>query len=387
MSSTVAFASDRVVVTGVKGTATPAATTVINLHNGGTAMETVSALAITGTSNLTLTASGAAVGVTSTPVTGAALFQIVNPPTLPMTLAAGADLPVTVQVLTTAASLPAAQAAPAGAANSYDGGSTLLGATLTATLGSGSAVASVYGVVLIQDNYEPTLGQILITLGYKLNVGQAQNNWNPNKSMDATTLPAVESGTDEVAAQHFVKAGTGDVTMTVVARFSPEGILPFGYYTVGTAKCPSPALTSTSAVVSSTGGCTTVGTMSMVASAQTSNSARMVYPPVSVGSSTTYTAGNTVSFDPGTAAFGIWVYSDQATNNWQEGGKATNGDYDYSDNDLNIPAPSIYRFKSYPLKDATGTAVPNTYLVAIEEAANGDYQDYVFTLGNVSISP
>ena len=65
----------------------------------------------------------------------------------------------------------------------------------------------MYGLVLIQANYEATLGQILIALGYKLDVGQAQNNWNPNTSMMAANLPGVEAGTDEVAAPHFVKAG------------------------------------------------------------------------------------------------------------------------------------------------------------------------------------
>jgi hypothetical protein len=273
----------------------------------------------------------------------------------------GADLQVTVEMTTTGASLPALPPGPA----PYNAGSNLLTATLTATFDSGSAQASVYGLLLVQDNYEPTLGQIITTLGYKLNVGQAQDNWNPNTSMMATTLPGIETNSDEVAAPLFVKASaTGSVTMNVVARFSPVGILPYGWY---------PSTSSTTR--------TTVGTMSMVTDAQTSNKARMVYPPL--------VAGSAITFDPGTSSFGIWVYSDQKTETWNEGGNTINGDYDFSQDALNSPTatPGIHRFKVYPLKDATGTVVPQSYMLAVEEAGNGDYQDYVFVLGNVNVAP
>jgi len=119
-----------------------------------------------------------------------------------------------------------------------------------------------------------------------------------------------------------------------------------------------------------------VGTMAMPTDGQTSNGARMVYPPLATGSKTT--------FDPGTTSFGLYVYSDQSTNTWNEGGKPANGDYDYSLDSLNVPAPTVHRFKSYPLKDATGAPIANSYLVAVEEAGNGDYQDYVFVLENVT---
>ncbi len=181
-STTVGFASDRVIVTGVHNTATPPATSSINLHNGGATAVTVSALALSGTN--------------------AAVFQLNPAPTLPAMIAPGMDLAVTVELLTTSASLPAEP-------SDKNLGSALAQATLTATLSTGTSTASVFGLALIQDNYEPTLGQILTTLGYVLNVGQAQNNWNPNTSMNPTTLPGIETGTDEVAAPYFTKAGTG----------------------------------------------------------------------------------------------------------------------------------------------------------------------------------
>jgi hypothetical protein len=332
-SGGVAFSSDHVVVTGVRNTTASPATTVVSLHNGGPTTVQITSLSLGGADQT--------------------LFEISGPPALPAALMPGQDLLVTVRMLTTGATLPAAPA-------NKDTGSNLLTANLTATAGSGSAQASVYGLLLIQNNWEPTLGQILTTLGYKLNVGQAQNNWNPNTSMMATNLPGIEAGTDEVAAPHFVKAAAGSVTMSVVARFSPVGVLPYGWYPKGSSSTRN-----------------VVGTMSQVTDPQTSDKARMVLPPPAAGSSTT--------FDPGSAPFGVWVYSDQATQKYATG-NAVNGDYDYTEDALNAPA-NVHRVKTYPLKDATGASIAQNYLVAVEEAGNGDYQDYVFVLGNVNVAP
>ena len=199
-SAALAFDADRVIVTGVRGTATPAAQTVIRLHNAGATSARVTGLALGGAN--------------------ASLFTVTT--AVPATVMAGSDLQVTVEMTTTGAGLPALPPGPA----PYDSGSNSLTATLTATWDSGSAQASVFGLLLVQGNspgpaYEPTLGQIITALGYPINVGQAQNDWNPNTSMMAADLPGVEPNTDEVAAPLFVKAtATGSVTLNVVARFS-----------------------------------------------------------------------------------------------------------------------------------------------------------------------
>src|ERR1019366_2221455 len=103
-SSVVAFSSDPVIVTGVRNTPTSPATSVASLHNGGQT----------------------AVQVTSLEIGGAdkSLFQVSGLPTLPATLLAGQDLPVTVQMMTTGATLPAAP-------TNKDLGSNLLTANLT----------------------------------------------------------------------------------------------------------------------------------------------------------------------------------------------------------------------------------------------------------------
>jgi hypothetical protein len=335
-SSAVAFDNNaRVTLTGVRGV-TPPTQQTLKLHNGGAAAVQVTGLALSGP-NMDL-------------------FKVTTPASFPATIAAGADLTVTLQMTTSGGTLPA----PKADADARTTGSTMVTAALTATLSAGSAMATVYGLVANVNNYEATLGQILGALGYKLNVGKAQNNWNWNGS-DPTTLGGLEAGTDEVAAPHFTKAGAGNVTITLAARFSPKGPLPYGWYSTTTG-CPT--------------GCTKVAAMASTADAQTSDTARMVNPPFGTG---------ITSFDPGAGPFGLWVYSDQRSHLYDTG-TVTNGDYVYSQDALNAPA-NVHRFRSYPLKDAAGTAIADSYLIGIEEAGNGDYQDYVFVLGNVKAAP
>jgi len=246
------------------------------------------------------------------------------------------------------------------AAPMQDSGSTALSATLTASASSGGAQTAINGLVLTQALWEPTLGQILASLGYKLNVGLAQNNANPNRGKTVQELPGVEASTDEVTAPLFMKAGSGNVTLTVAARFSPKGPLPFGWYAASTPTKRN-----------------TVATMDATADAQTSDKARMLEPPLA--------SGGDGSFDPGTGSFGIWIYTDQATQKYDTG-TASNGDYNYSQDALNLPA-NVHRFKAYPLKDGGGVPIASQYLLAVEEAANGDYQDYVLVLGNAKVVP
>jgi hypothetical protein len=318
------------ILTGVREVASPALTQIVTVHNGGAADLTLTALAIDGTNR--------------------AAFKINGAPQLPMVLPRGGDLPVTVEAMTSGSALPAAPA--------QDAGGTLLTATLQATAGSSSAQANLFGVILTTATHEVTLGQILLALGYKLNVGLAQNNANPNGGT-VQQLPKVEAGTDEIAAPLFRKAPSGNVTLSVVARFSPKGPMPFGWYPAG-----------------STATRNKVAELASLPDAQTSDKARMVLPPV-VGAT---------SFDPGAGSFGVWVYTDQSSQKYDTGGTATNGDYAYSEDGPNAPA-NVHRFKVYPLKNAAGVTVAGSYLLAVEEAGNGDYQDYVFVLSNVTIAP
>jgi hypothetical protein len=317
------------IMTGVRDVATPPVTDAVKVHNGGATPLMVTALTLEGTNK--------------------AAFQLMGMPALPAMLAAGADLPVTIQTMTSGAAL--------GAVPPQNSGGTLLTAMLTATAGSATAQTNVYGMLLSTLTHEVTLGQILIALGYKLNVGMAQNNANPNAGSMPQTLPKVEPGTDEIAAPVFKKGPSGMPTLVSVARFSPAGPMDYGWYPMG-----SPNMR------------TKVATMATMPDGQTSDKARMMLPPLT-GSTT---------FDPGAAVFGIWVYSDQVSHMYDKSTTTTiNGDYDYSEDAHNTPA-NTHRTKVYPLKDANGVAIPNSYLLAVEEAGNGDYQDYVLVLSNVT---
>ena len=344
-------AGARQVITGVRGVS-GAATLGIDYLNAAATATSVTSAAFGSVEQVSTTFTPSTQDAHATPLTPSApLFQVTSPKTFPASVAAGAMFSVGAQLATASAGLPAAPA--------QDSGATVLSAMLTLDTAAGQVQTPVYALVLTQALWEPTLGEILFTLGYKMNVGKAQNNANPNRGGTPQQLPGVESGTDEIAAPLFVKAGSGSVTLVPVARFSPMGPDPFGWY-------PSGAPTTRNVV----------GTMAMVTDPQTSNKARMVQPPLASGGTT---------FDPGTQTFGIWVYTDEATQKYDTG-TAAYGDYDYTQDALNSPA-NVHRFKVYPLKDGTGAAVADSFLLACEEAANGDYQDYVFVLRNAKVAP
>ncbi len=179
-----------------------------------------------------------------------------------------------------------------------------------------------------QGNNEPPLKAVVDTLGRTIDVGGTGLILGINPSPIG----------DEVVAPLFVKAGTGEVGITPLARYSPDELLPFGWYT------------------STTGDAVThpVATIALD-NEQTLNPAIV--------------AGGAASFDPGAESFGIYVDS------------VSFGRKSYTQDGLNTNIPHAARV--YPSKDRTGTIIPNTYLVTFEDAQNGDYQDYVFEVRNV----
>jgi hypothetical protein len=46
-----------------------------------------------------------------------------------------------------------------------------------------------------------------------------------------------------------------------------------------------------------------------------------------------------------------------------------------------------HRVRTWTLRDPQGAVIPGSFLVGGEEAANGDYQDYVFAITNVKPAP
>ncbi len=183
----------------------------------------------------------------------------------------------------------------------------------------------------LQGANEPPLALCVAALGYAINVG------GTGLSLGTGAAPIG----DEVVHPLFRKADAGPVGLRAVARYSPNETLPFGWYLPG-----------------ADGGA----------------GARSLVGTIAFGQEQTLNPGLTpdsgVSFDPGTTAFGIYVSSLTFNRNT------------YTQDALNT-GPTIHATRVYPLKDRQGRPVPYAFLIGFEDAANGDYQDYVFVISNV----
>ena len=186
----------------------------------------------------------------------------------------------------------------------------------------------------LEGENEAPLAQIVEALGYKIDLG-----W--------TTLPNhlhPDLQGEELNPALFTKAGEGKVEMIPVARYSPDFALNFGYY-----------LTSKNGPVQHQVG--------ILATAQKYPEHQTLFPGLSSGLS---------SFDPGSDTFGFYGISPTHTV--------------YSEDIWNIlyyPTHASHAMRIYPVLEKNGVNIEDTYLVCMEEAANGDYNDYVFLIKNV----
>lgn len=205
-------------------------------------------------------------------------------------------------------------------------------AVLTLTGAGATLEVGLYGLSLagIEGDFEPPFQDVLGTLGHKVNVG-----WTTL----ASSMSATPKG-EEVLEPKFVKAGTTPVTMTPLSHFAPKENIPFGWYT----------------------GDGTEGERHVVGQIDISGYQTLL-PPVTSGGSTT--------FDPGTAIFGLFYYS------------ANFGRHGFTEDRLNTEPVGSHRARVYPAKDRSSAAMANSYIVAFEDASNGDYQDYVFLVSGI----
>jgi hypothetical protein len=228
--------------------------------------------------------------------------------TVPATLASGASVAVPVNFV------------PAGT----DG---VLLATLTIEAGPQQLEVGLYGLAAfgLEGGREPTLLQVFQTLGLSI---------DPGWTSLADGVQPIAKG-DEILEPLFEKVGSGPVTMTAVAAYAPQELLPFGWYTSD-------------------------GTLNEVGAIQ-SGQLQTLYPKLARGGST---------FDPGSATFGFY-YDSNAFNR-----------VGYTEDSRNDGG--THRARIYPVKDRAGAPVANSYVVAFEDAFNGDYNDYVFVVANVT---
>ncbi len=377
---------------------------VMTLHNAGTTAVTVTSVGVADQAAATLFpvdyrqhSNPKAFGVTvlSGADAGAA------PLALPATIPAGGDLAIQVQFLSTNTSPP----------TRFDNtGGEAVAAWLVAQTATDCAQAGLYGVSLWNTGesispttgptinyarYEPTLGQILATLGYQINVGENLKTFLNVNQVDPVNVlsppPLGDSPSDELLVRDFVKADQSQpAVLLAVGRFSPKIDYPFGYF-------PSESVTAATAQPPPVeDGGTAPSPLKVVATmisknntdTYTSDHSEMVLPIV--------TDNLKGTFEPGDASFGIWSFTAQRSYGTVafDGGVTPNflnGDYDYSYDELNIISAGdggtkspVHRVRFWPLKDRTGHLVPNAYLIGWEEAGNGDYQDMLYVLMNVT---
>jgi hypothetical protein len=184
------------------------------------------------------------------------------------------------------------------------------------------------------ENAEPSLQRVLDALQIPVSVG--------DKTPDTSALDG-KAASEEVAMPFLKKAGPGPVRMTLLAAFSWDysPVAQFGWFRAKGPRTLRPIFTAPAG------------------NAQTLN-------PAVTG---------TTRFDPGAVTFGLFstwpiephgpVFSDDASNTWDKS----------PDNQ--------HKIRFYPYRKSYGRTVPNTYVVAMEEAANSDFQDAVLVIENV----
>lgn len=190
---------------------------------------------------------------------------------------------------------------------------------------------------------EPSLQSVLNLLEIQASVGDDDVATDVINSSTTKQKAAILG--DEISVQKFQRASSGNVTITPFAVFGPTFVNPvlrFGWYKSG-------------------------NTSSLAELFTVSNS------PVTNAQTVNVNFTGTLSFNPGSGAFGFytrWPYfSDRHV---------------YSEDNLNtFTGAAPHHVRVYPYKK-NGVVMANSFLVAFEEdIKNLDYQDLVFLVTNV----
>jgi hypothetical protein len=186
----------------------------------------------------------------------------------------------------------------------------------------------------LEGENEPPLSKIVEALGLKINLG-----WT---ALANHLRPELQG--EELGSALFTKVKEGPIEMIPVARYSPDFPVNFGYYTE---EKHGPQQHH----------------VGILAKANKIPEHQTLFPAL---------ANGTTSFDPGEKPFGFYAISPEHTL--------------YTDDAWNMlfyPTHAAHATRIFPVKDQLDKTINDTYLVCMEEAANGDYNDYVFLVKNV----
>jgi len=244
--------------------------------------------------------------------THAATFKILNVPLLPVVLPPGKSFSFAVGFEPAADAEAGVQHARVRIVRTEDDDGPPCDLTGLVTVGS-------------KPSDEPTLQEILETLGYDVDVG--------SQSRKLPTTPPLLG--DEIKSPIFERAKPGDVGYYLIARYATDEASSFGYYVVKDGKSVTKPIGSAAKGHN-----------------QTLN-------PELEGDSQT-------SFDPGENRFGLYLKVGRRT---------------LSCDDKTSSCARVSR--TYPLRSRGRTPVQDAYVVAFDEDGDGDFQDHVFMLWNV----
>jgi hypothetical protein len=268
-------------------------------------------------------------------------FTVVNPPSDGTVIAAGSSVTITVDF--TQSSLPAHSVNETNYTNNPNGGAEIDGSLSVSTSDAVNPVQTValagYWQSQSENNAEPNLTTITNLLaGYQTVIS------NPY-AVDLTEADDTRElyGSEVYSASWQAADPTQGVGIDELAEFHTEGNVVHTYWYNSTTQSSQLLFTSLA------------------------DEGQTLLP---------HTEGGALAqslFYPGTSSFGLRVdneYSDDAINlaNGNDGGGG-------------------HHFRFYPLVDANGNTVPNTYLVAMDYAVlqteNFDFQDNVFIVSNI----
>lgn len=190
------------------------------------------------------------------------------------------------------------------------------------------------GIPALEGENEASMSEILDLLDISTNLG-----W--------TTLPnhiRPKLQGEEISSGLFRKASDGVVTITPIARYSPPSMIPFGYY-LSSPEGPE------------------MKKIGVLADSENFHEHQTLYPTLASGST---------SFDPQDKTFGLYVTSDTHSSFTED-----------IWNMLKYPDYAAHATRIFPVRNKEGQLVKDSYLICYEEAANGDYQDYVFLVENI----
>ena len=191
------------------------------------------------------------------------------------------------------------------------------------------------------DNLEPSLQKIFNLYNLPIDSGET----DPDNYLYPTTP---SSTSDEIDAQTFTKAGTGNVTVTPIGVFTnaTTPAVRMGFYTPG----------------------------------DRDSGQYLWYVPTDTSQSVNPFYYGTTGFDPGTKEFGLLT---QYPNFFNQDGMKRNV---YSEQALNKTwdTSSFNHFRVFPFINQNGDTVANSYIVAEEEYTQAyDNNDLIFVVTNV----